>query len=260
MGFRRPALVLALSVAGALALLTAPVRAQPCPPLATWIKAKKAPGRKVQSTVAVRNLGPSFVNNAVLRLGLPPSTDVVSVKAAAAPTRSNGRRVQRRRAGDAVFFLDLTFKPGQTRKFYVKAKQANCDATTLNFTALTYLLEPATNAASCPSPVRTAAVAAPGVGPWKRKGCTPLTPSPTAAGSKGFEPVGVDQRCLEAGRLAPFSRRQLDEEEAERRRLQSAVIQSPYDCWEYCSDYGGTPAPFYFNWNTATSQCFCGDR
>lgn len=264
MGPRRPALLLALAAIGALAFLAAPARAEPCPQLATRIKAKTVPGRKIQSAVVIKNLGLSFVDNAVLRFGLPPATDLVSVKAAASPARTKTGRIQRRRAGDAVFFLDLSFKPGQTRKFIVKGKQANCEPAAFNFTSLTYVVDPATDAASCPSPVHTAAVEAPGIGRWKKRGCTPLTLSPTAAGSNGteigFEPFGVGQRCLEAGRLAPFTtdRRRLDT----RRQLQPAVIQSPYDCWVYCSNYdseSSTP-PFYFNWNTVTSQCFCCGR
>ena len=34
-------------------------------------------------------------------------------------------------------------------------------------------------------------------------------------------------------------------------------ISSPEDCFSYCGINGGIPAPYFFNWNTVTNQCFC---
>jgi hypothetical protein len=272
----RPSSALAL-LAAVLVIALALARAQSCPALASVAKAKVV-GRTVKAAVLIRNQGTSFVKNVVLRLGLPPPTDVIAVKTAASPVGTKGVRVQTRRAGNSVFFLNIALRPGQKRKFLAKGTAVNCDAKTLNFTALTYLDDPTSGAASCPSPTRTISVYSPGAHRLKR--CTPRTLSPTPSGSNGtdvgFEIVGVGERCLEAGTLAPFtdgrrrsSRRELagwplassasrrPRDDNEQRLLQPAVIESPSDCYVYCSNFGGTPPPFYFNWNTATSQCFC---
>lgn len=84
-------------------------------------------------------------------------------------------------------------------------------------------------------------------------GCT--TPSPTLPPSTApFVPYGVGQRCLQAGRLAPWTRRQLGGNTG---RSLLETINSPEQCFSYCGIYGGTPAPYYFNWKTTTNQCFC---
>ena len=74
--------------------------------------------------------------------------------------------------------------------------------------------------------------------------CNPTT-SPTPSPSQAsYFMYGQHQRCLEAGRLAPFDGLPSD-------------IQTPNDCWTYCSLYGNEPVPFYFNWNDASNQCYC---
>jgi hypothetical protein len=272
----RPSSALAL-LAAVLVIALALARAQSCPALASVAKAKVV-GRTVKAAVLIRNQGTSFVKNVVLRLGLPPPTDVIAVKTAASPVGTKGVRVQTRRAGDSVFFLNIALRPGQKRKFLAKGTVINCEPKTLNFTTLTYLDDPTSGVASCPSPSRTLRVHSPGAHRLKR--CTPRTLSPTTSGSNGtdvgFELVGVGERCLEAGRLAPFtdgrrrsSRRELagwplassasrrPRDDNEQRLLQPAVIENPFDCYVYCSNFDDTPPPFYFNWNTVTSQCFC---
>ncbi len=269
--------VLALVAAVLLATL-AVVQAQPCPTLVTWTKAR-AVGRSIKAKIVVGNPDTTrSIDNVVLRVGLPSPTDVVSVKGTASPARSKGRRVAVRNVGDAVFFLNMHFKPRQKRKFVVTGRLVTCEPKTLAFTSLTYLVSPANDTASCPSPPRATSVYAPAP-KRKKRGCTPLTPSPTAAGSNGtdigFEPFGVGQRCLEAGRQAPFDSRRralawspssssssnhrlvLNSKAHKDLRMALAVIETPTQCWQYCSNFDSTPAPFFFNWNTATSTCFC---
>jgi len=95
--------------------------------------------------------------------------------------------------------------------------------------------------------------------------CAP-TPAPSVNPAQPFVLFREGQRCSEAGRLAPFEDRRLSlssghgvDGPAQRhsgdRDLQS--IDSPEACYAYCSLNAGEETPFFFNWNTATSQCFC---
>ncbi|EWM20213.1 hypothetical protein Naga_100777g1, partial [Nannochloropsis gaditana] len=98
--------------------------------------------------------------------------------------------------------------------------------------------------------------------------CAP-TPAPSVNPAQPFVLFREGQRCSEAGRLAPFEDRRLSlssgmnrhggDGPAQRhsgdRDLQS--IDSPEACYAYCSLNAGEETPFFFNWNTVTSQCFC---
>jgi hypothetical protein len=80
---------------------------------------------------------------------------------------------------------------------------------------------------------------------------------------------GPGQRFSQGGRLAPSTDRRLSmssdshEEEDDtdihiyRGSRTLKTIDTPKDCFEYCSLNGGLSAPFLFNWNRVTSQCFC---
>ena len=81
----------------------------------------------------------------------------------------------------------------------------------------------------------------------------------------------MGQRCLQAGRLAPFDQGRrlsgqndvveepysITDTRNEHRGLDAVAIEAPMECYTYCSVYGNEPTPFFFNWNTATNQCFC---
>jgi hypothetical protein len=105
--------------------------------------------------------------------------------------------------------------------------------------------------------------------PSLRRGatCAP-TPAPTINPSDPFVPVGEGLRFSRGGRLAPFERRALSTpsglsgdmgpaspEGGAGRLLQT--INTPADCYAYCSVNGGQPPPFFFNWNRVTRQCYC---
>lgn len=82
----------------------------------------------------------------------------------------------------------------------------------------------------------------------------PTCPTP-APGPNNFALYGPEQRCLEGGELAPFSRRRLDHIDSNGTLDSTAVvISNPDECWAYCSTYGTHPAPFFFNWKIETNQ------
>lgn len=194
---RSPLRAIFMAAACVLAIVAtaAVVQGQPCPLLRTKIQTMTV-GWTVYVKVAVTNLDATLVDHVAVRLGLPSRTDVAPVKTAASPSSSKGMRVQTRRAGDAVFFLNVAFRPRQTRKFWFKGKLVNCAATTLNFTAMTYLADPAAGgaggggAASCPSPERTTPVYAKASPRRHNQGCPSATPSPTAVGGGGGGGIG----------------------------------------------------------------------
>jgi len=86
-----------------------------------------------------------------------------------------------------------------------------------------------------------------------KRGCT--TASPTLPPSSApFVAYGVGQRCLQAGQLAPFTRRQLG---SLTERSLAETIDNPDQCFSYCGINGDTPAPYFFNWRESTKQCWC---
>lgn len=103
---------------------------------------------------------------------------------------------------------------------------------------------------------------------YKKKEVCP-TPSPTPGPDEPFALYAEGERCLE-GQQAPFapSSRERSLMEMSKDGLyehntteiisaQENPFATPYECWYYCSIYGGVPAPFYFNWNVRTRDCYC---
>lgn len=168
----------------------------------------------------------------------------------------------------AIYWLgiDLTKPKGGKRRFRVKVKADECAPETLTIDAFAYLVN--ATAASCITSTNSAILSVRYPKHKNAATCAP-TPAPSVNHAQPFVLFREGQRCSEAGRLAPFEDRRLSlssgmnrhggDGPAQRhsgdRDLQS--IDSPEACYAYCSLNAGEETPFFFNWNTATSQCFC---
>lgn len=229
-------------------------------------------GRSIKVTYVLANTGYEKIRGAAVRIGLPTLNVTDNIKA------SRARKLQTLviEPGFAVYWLNVDLPRRKRLRFTVKVKLATktCTAPTIRFPVFAYLVDPLDGSASCPSAAASIDVYVKGTS--SKKWPCPATPSPTAASNvtQPFVLVGVGERCLEAGRQAPFeSRRDLTvtdiepfmtdaDQEGRRsvekqhvqyfRGLQGGDIRTLEDCWNYCGTFGGTPPPFYFNWNNVT--------
>ena len=245
----RPRHLAGLLATALLAFFGPTVGADPCPVL-RFKTDSAVVGRHGQVAFAVGVVGSQTVRNATVRIGLPAVTDVSDVKALASPSlafrKSLGQTVVL--PGSAVFFLNVVLRPKKRVLFRVKAKLAeptSCSGKPLTFPTLVYLNE--AGAPVCPSAEQDITVYAKGAGPSrprrKKRPCPP-TPSPTAAGGNNvtvpFVPFGQGQRCLEAGRQAPFDDRRTRQLASPARPVRGLqAINTPEDCWRYCARSGG---------------------
>jgi hypothetical protein len=229
----------------------------------------------------MRGQGPA--RDAAFKLELPNGLAVLqtrtrpSSKAVADPTI-----VQNSDGSTAIYWTDMAFYKTKSfkRTFQAKVIVDECAPDVLAVTALAYLVN-----ATDMTPYCTESLAAPanvhvrysrtkkaGLGEKSLKGhatCAP-TPAPTVNPAAPFSLYAPGQRGVPS-RLAPFEDRRLVDDirlDAERnmirkvpdgtRTLQaSASIATPSECFSYCSLNGDVSAPFFFSWNTVTSQCFC---
>ncbi|TFJ83369.1 hypothetical protein NSK_005339 [Nannochloropsis salina CCMP1776] len=150
----------------------------------------------------------------------------------------------------AVFWLGFDFvkAKGGKRVFKAKLKVDECAPETLTVTGLAYLVNATDLTTYCATPLASPAVLNVRYSKAKKAATCAPTPAPTVNPTQPFVLFGEGQRCLEAGRLAPFDRRRLssslrvergdtDSTHAEHRQLQS--IATPSDCYTYCSLNGG---------------------
>jgi hypothetical protein len=97
--------------------------------------------------------------------------------------------------------------------------------------------------------------------------CAP-TPARSINPAEPFLLFARQQRFSQGSRPAPFEdhRRSLPSglhnetgflPAMEREVWKRQRISTPKDCYEYCSLKGNELIPFFFNWNTATDECFC---
>ncbi len=165
----------------------------------------------------------------------------------------------------AIYWTDIDFKKSSKRLFRAEVIADDCAPETLDVSALAYLVNATDLYVYCVAPLAEPVVLRvryPGdkkTGSGKHASSRPVTCAPTPAPSVNpatpFVPYGLGQRCLQAGRLAPFGvdRRMSAEAQVageadsrdniheERRRLGPEVISTPSDCWDYCSLNGGEP-------------------
>lgn len=233
-------------------------------------------------TVLVQSKEP--VEDLAFKMELPAGLSVVKTAIRPFPkTKTQLEVVQNADGTTAVYWLGVDFPhaKGSTRRFSAKVAVDACAPDTLAVAALAYHVNATDLNAYCAEPLAEPAILRvryPGVknGRLGKHGsptlvtCAP-TPAPSVNPATPFVPFGLGQRCLEAGRLAPFEDRRLSaypdvkiqrntisDKHVERRGLGAAVvISTPSDCYTYCSLNGGEPTPFFFNWNTVTDQCFC---
>ncbi|EWM21515.1 hypothetical protein Naga_100317g3 [Nannochloropsis gaditana] len=167
----------------------------------------------------------------------------------------------------AIYWSDIDFARRNRRKlFHVKVQADDCAPKQLEINALAYLANATTT--HCTVPLSKPEVLNIRYAESKRTTTCVPTPAPSINLAEPFVPFGLGQRCAEASRLAPFGDRRL-QEHLERGRLQDNTrvisararhlqgIDTPQQCYEYCSLNGGAPAPFFFNWNTVASECLC---
>jgi len=229
----------------------------------------------------MRGQGPA--RDAAFKLEFPNGLAVLqtrtrpSSKAVADPTI-----VQNGDGSTAIYWTDMAFYKTKSfkRTFQAKVIVDECAPDVLAVTALAYLVNTTDMTPYC-----TESLAAPasvhvryprtkkaGLGKQALKGhatCAP-TPAPTVNPATPFSLYAPGQRGVPS-RLAPFEDRRLvdhirlDEEQDMIRKVPdgtralqaSASIATPSECFSYCSLNGDVSAPFFFSWNTVTSQCFC---
>ena len=76
----------------------------------------------------------------------------------------------------------------------------------------------------------------------KSNTCAP-TPAPTVNPNVPYSVYAVGEKCSEGTAIEPAS--------------QDQNIQTPDQCWQYCSFYGSSALPYFFNWNVVTKECYC---
>ena len=159
-------------------------------------------GRSVKVTYSIINRGDEGIQDMAIRIGLP-SLSVADNAKASSSHKSSSQVIQ---PGSAVYWLNVDLRRRKRLRFTVKTqlKARLCTAQTIYFPALAYLVNPIDGSASCPSAAATINVYVKGRSS-KRRHC-PATPSPTVAGNTTipFLPFGMGERCLQAGRQAPF--------------------------------------------------------
>lgn len=279
-------LLLASLVCFSWALTT--VAQEECPPLRlrarVYPSAKRGVWAGHRAKVSVMVQSQEAVEDLAFKMELPAGLSVVKAISRPFPkTRTQPEVVQNADGTTAIYWLGVDFPhdKGSMRLFSAKLAVDACAPQTLAVTALAYLANATDLTAYCAEPLAKPAILRvryPGVSNGrlhKHASSTPVTCAPTPAPSVNpttpFVPLALGQRCLQAGRLAPFEdrrlsahsdvkieRRTISDSREKRRRLGTpVVITNPTDCYNYCSLNGGEPAPFFFNWNTATDQCFC---
>ncbi|EWM26413.1 hypothetical protein Naga_101468g1, partial [Nannochloropsis gaditana] len=245
--------------------------AQECPTLTLTGKARPGFKRGVlagkgHARVTVTLRSKEVVDDLNFKLLLP--TGLSLVRTSSRPkARIHPEVVENPDGSTAVFWLGFDFAKakGNKRVFKAKAKVDACAPETLTVTGLAYLVNATDLTTYCATPLASPAVLNVRYSKAKKVATCAPTPAPTVNPAQPFVLFGDGQRCLEASRLAPFDDRRLlsssnGREYAhsihrEHRHLQS--IATPSDCFTYCSLNGGESVPFFFNWNTVTSQCFC---
>ncbi|EKU20749.1 hypothetical protein NGA_0613100 [Nannochloropsis gaditana CCMP526] len=162
--------------------------------------------------------------------------------------------------------IDFTDRKRNKGRFRAKADVDSCAPETLAINAYAFVVN-ATDV-SCITELVTPTIINVRY-PSLRRGatCAP-TPAPTINPSDPFVPVGEGLRFSRGGQLAPFQRRALSTPSGLSRDMSPAspeggawrllqTINTPADCYAYCSVNGGQPPPFLFEWNRVTRQCYC---
>ena len=241
--------------------------------------------KEAKITVILRSKSKGAAQDVNFKMELPAGLSVVKLKTHPSRMPSPAQIVPNPDGTTAIYWTDIDFKKSSKRLVRVEVIADDCAPETLDVSALAYLVNATDPSVYCVAPLAKPVVLRvryPGdkkTGSGKHASSRPVTCAPTPAPSVNpatpFVPYGLGQRCLQAGRLAPFGvdRRMSAESQVvgeadsrdkiheERRRLGPEVISTPSDCWDYCSLNGGEPVQFFFNWNTVTNQCFCcGDE
>lgn len=165
-----------------------------------------------------------------------------------------------------VYWPTIQLGKNRMRLFRAKVKVDECAPETLNVGALAYFSN--ATSVSCMTRLPSPAQVKVRYSKLKRKiRCAP-TPAPSINPAQPFLLFARQQRFSQGSRPAPFEDRRrslpsglhnksgflsaMDSEVWKRQR-----ISTPKDCYEYCSLKGNELVPFFFNWNTATNECFC---
>src|SRR6056297_490675 len=167
-----------------------------------------------------------------------------------------------------IYWLNIAFtkRKGGKRRFRIKVKADECAPAILAVDAFVYAVN--ATGASCITPLANSAIVKVRYSKLKKATTCAPTPAPTINPAQPFVLFGEGQRFSQGGRLAPFQDRRLSLPSGSKmpdllaapshpqdRHLQS--ITTPDACYEYCSLNSGEETPFFFSWNTVTSQCFC---
>jgi len=256
--------------------------AQDCPDLVLGAKVQPNAKRgilvgrqKAKITVRLRSM--EAAQDVNFKMDLPAGLSVVKLKARPSRMLSPAQSIQNPDGTTAIYWTDFNFKKSSKRVFQAVVIADDCAPETLDVTALAYLVNATDLSAYCAVPLTEPIVLRvryPGDKKTDKHAsskpvtCAP-TPAPSVNPASPFQLFGEGQRCLQAGQLAPFApSRRLSAPEYEdldsvsdvggkHRQLPPVQIDNPTECFEYCSINGNESTPFFFNWNTATNECFC---
>jgi hypothetical protein len=161
-----------------------------------------------------------------------------------------------------------TIKLGKNRmrRFRAKVKVDECAPETLQVGALAYFAN--ATSVSCMTRLASPAQVKVRYSKLKRKMTCAPTPAPSINPAQPFLLFARQQRFSQGSRSAPFedSNRSLlsglHNETGFLPAMESEVwkrqkISTSKDCYEYCSLKRNELVPLFFNWKTATDECFC---
>lgn len=107
----------------------------------------RSSGRSVVVTYQLANPTVMNIENAVIRIGLPPTEALLIKKAGVFPS---AKGVQQIRLDDAIYWMNVNLSARRKRKFSLKLQVLGCHSTTLTFDFLTYLVS-GNGTSFCPS-------------------------------------------------------------------------------------------------------------
>ncbi|TFJ87439.1 hypothetical protein NSK_000793 [Nannochloropsis salina CCMP1776] len=247
---------------------------QDCPGLSLKAKVRPSAKRgilagKGQARLAFTLTSKEPVDNLEFQLNLPNGLSVERTAMRPSPKPFTSPEIVKNADGTTlIYWLNIAFtkSKGGKRRFRIKVNADECAPATLGVDAFAYAVN--ATGASCITPLAKSAIVRVRYSTHQKATTCAPTPAPTINPMEPFVLVGEGQRFSQGGRLAPFQDRRLSVPPGSNRqgalaalsrtrdrRLQS--IDTPEACYVYCSLNAGEATPFYFSWNTVTSQCFC---
>lgn len=108
-----------------------------CPPALGYVPKAKSIGRSIFASYLLVNSGPFPVENVIVRMGLPDSAAARLKVASVFPSPKGMHRVD---VDSTIYWTNVTVPAKRRRKFWLRLDAVLCQAMTLEFQFLTYLV------------------------------------------------------------------------------------------------------------------------